>query len=161
MKEKPSMNNESNINEDNLIFSPPKSMVLIGIVNILGSIGVIVLSELIPKETNFTVLFYLIIVSFSLLGGIGVIWFYKIWRIAIMENSLQLRNFFAQTKIIPFKDIEKVKLWKNAVTPKQIRTARVYSRDGKVVLAISSSYLKNGELDMLLKYLKHKSIKFE
>jgi len=97
--------------------------------------------------------FFLLPVLFMCLS-----WFFIAWRITIEEKGLCFRNVFAQTKVIPFEDIQAIKIRENHPSKKVWNTATLYSKNEEKILIMPSEI---DNFDILVNCLKKKTVKFE
>lgn len=106
-------------------------------------------------------------ITFFIISGILFFWIAIVWRITVESNGIRFRNFFAKTKIINFKEIEKASI--NFEEIEKIRkekrsiiynfsTITLYSKEEKKILAATLHYT---ECEKFTNLLEQESIKFE
>ena len=71
--------------------------------------------------------------------SVFVFWVAIVWKITIKDEDdhLRFRNFFAQTNLIYFADIEKIEFKKNIFKPTQISVIILYSKSEEKLLRVS------------------------
>lgn len=149
------MNQQQATHTENVIVRQAKYNIWLGLFLILFFGGICVLM-LIQEDANSLWLY----VGFGifLLVGIILLWRTLLWRITAEADGIHFRNSFGRIKIIPFETLEEVKIIKDRRNKDVASQIHLYSKDGKVILAMESDCTS---LDAFFKRLEQNFIKIE